>query len=287
MILDFKGFAKYKYDILRNKTSGISFNPKNLILSNENINSKLQSENLSFIEFNNYDIDERTLEFLHKNKSELNKISHLSFWNSKLIDLSLLQYFKKVEFLNISHISDSNFTFNGLDNLENLKTLCLLKTGKIKSFNSIISNQTIENISIIQPTNLKTTHGIGNLKKLKYLNIEGSIDKSYNIDSLNELDTLTHIKKIKLHKIKVPFKELITALKPLGNLELDIDTNLYELEQYKELSKELTNVKSLVFNPYIERKDSIQPIGKGKRIIKKTDKKLDEKINMLKIEWNK
>lgn len=284
MIFDFKDFAKYKYDILNNKLpdsseSGITFTPTRII------NSEFLSENLSFIEFNNYDFNESTIEFLNKNSTYLNQISHLSFWNSKIIELSILHYFKKVEFLSVSHIALPNFSFNGLEFSENLKTLCLLKTGKIKDFKSIVSNNTIENFSIIQPTNIKQTSGLGNLKGLKYLNIEGSADKIYHLETLNEIETLASLEKIKLRRVKIPFQELMCSLKLPRNIEFEIDTNIYETEEYKELSQELKNVKSSVFNPYIERRDFFEPIGKGKRIIKKTDKKLVEKLERLQKEW--
>ncbi|MEP2280058.1 hypothetical protein [Maribacter sp.] len=284
MIFDFKDFAKYKYEILNNKLpdsseSGIVFTPTRVI------NSEILSDNLSFIEFNNYDFNESTIHFLNTKSTYLNQISHLSFWNSKIIDLSLLHYFKKVEFLSVSHIAHPNFSFTGIEYLENLKTLCLLKTGKIKDFKSIVSNNTIENFSIIQPANIKQTSGLGNLKGLKYLNIEGSANKIYHLETLNEIETLASIEKIKLRRVKIPFQELMSSLKLPRNIEFEIDANIYETEEYKELSQELKNVKSSVFNPYIERRDFFEPIGKGKRVIKKTDKKLVEKLERLQKEW--
>ena len=293
MILNFSDFARYKYNMLRKEISdnaemGATFNSKNLLFTPEDNspNSKFLYKNLSFIEFNNYELDESVIKFLSEHKTELNKISHLSFWNSKMADLSLLQYFEKVQFLSIAHILDSEFTFNGLTNSTKLKTLCLLKTGKTKNFKSIGENNTIENFSIVQPTTIKSTTGIKNLKRLKYLNIEGSADKVYTLDRLNELEHLKSLEKIKLHRLKVPFQELITSLKIPNKIELEIDTNLYDTKQYKELGQELKNVTSLAFNPYIERRDFFEPIGKGMRIIKKTDKRLEEKIEKLVTEWN-
>ncbi len=212
----------------------------------------------------------------------------MSFWNTQLPNLKILEYFKNVECLNVAHISDSYFTFDGIDNLKKLKTLCLLKTGKVKDLSSLRIRNGMENFSLIQPTKIKSTEGIENLNGLKYLNIEGSLDTIYKIEKLSGLDRLTTLEKIKFHKVNIPFDELLVTLKTLPNqIELLIDTNLYTAEQYKELSLKLENINSTSFSPYIEQRDSIQPVGKGKRIIKKSDKVFEEKKEKLIKDWNK
>lgn len=299
MIRDYNDFAKYKYrlsnedifsDNLEFGISGIKYNSKILLVlpRNKDLSPINRYSNLEFIEFNNYDLNELEIGILAENKSILNKVTYLSFWNTPLSNLKLLENFKNVEYLNIAHITNSNFTFEGINNLENLKALCLLKTGKLTDLKSLKIKNEIENFSLIQPTKIKSTDGIENLEGLKYLNIEGSFDKTYPIEKLNGLHKLTALKKIKLFKINIPFDELLVTLKKMPNqIELIIDINLYTTEQYKKLSLELDNVNSISFNPYIEQRDSIRPVGKGKRIIKKSDKKFEEKKEKLIINWNK
>lgn len=300
MIRDFREFSKYKYKVSNEDIflenidfgiSGIKYDSKTLlVLPRNNDLSKLSNYNsLNFIEFNNYELNSSEIKFLSKNKAVLEKVKYLSFWNTKLANLEILKYFKNVEYLSIAHITDKNFNFSGIENLKKLKTLCLLKTGKLESISSISINNCIENLSIIQPTNIKSTFGIKNLTKLNYLNIEGSYDKKYEINSLEELEHLSLIEEIKFHYIKLPFDELLKLNSITNKLKLDIDTNLYPTEKYKELSLKLKNVISPVFSPYIDKGeylDFIIPVGKGKRIIKKSDKKIKEKIDKLITEWN-
>lgn len=298
MIRNFNDFSNYKYkvsnedifsDDLELGISGIKYDSKTLLVLPRNKNLSLihQYKELEFIEFNNYDLNNVEIKTLIENKESLEKVKYLSFWNTKIADLRQFYFFQKVEFLSITHITDQNFTLNGIGYLNKLKTLCLLKTGKIKDLTSLNVNRSIENLSIIQPTNIKDTIGIGNLNNLRYLNIEGSYDKTYTLEKLNELDKLPSLEKIELTRIKIPQKELMNALNLPFHIELKIDTNIYSTQEYKELSLELKNVKSNAFSPYIEGNDYVQPIGKGKRRIKKSDKKFKEKIDQLLVEWNK
>lgn len=300
IIRNFSEFSKYKYKVsnenifsenLEFGISGINYDSKTLLVLPRNNNlSKLSNyKDLNFIEFNNYDLSDSEIEYLSINKIILEKVKYLSFWNTKLVDLEILKYFKNLECLSIAHISDRNFNFKGIEYLKKLKTLCLLKTGKLENISSIGINNCIENLSIIQPTNIKSTIGIKNLTKLKYLNIEGSFDKTYQINNLEELNYLSQIEEIKFHYIKLPFEELIKLENITNNIKLDLDTNLFPTKKYKELSLKLKNVISPIFSPYIDKGeylDFIIPVGKGKRIIKKSDKKFKEKIDKLIIEWN-
>ncbi|SFD18760.1 hypothetical protein SAMN04489722_1063 [Algibacter lectus] len=260
MIKNFNDFANYKYQVsnedifsdnLELGISGIKYDSKTLLVlpRNKNLGPINQYRELEFIEFNNYDLNDTEVKILNENEEVLEKVKYLSFWNTKLFDLTLLNIFKNVEFLSISHITDPDFTFNGIRDLSQLKTLCLLKTGKVKDLTSLNFNDSIENLSIIQPTNIKDTIGIGKLNNLKYLNIEGSYDKTYKLEKLNELDKLPSLEKIELTRIKIPQKELITALNLPFQIELKIDTNLYSTQEYKELSLELKNVNSNAFTP--------------------------------------
>ena len=238
MIRDYNDFSKYKYkvsnedifsDNLEHGISGIKLNSKTLLIlpRTKTIGSINQYNDLSFVEFNNYKLTKTDIGILADNRYNFKRVSCLSFWNTKITDLKLLEFFENVEFLNIAHITDKDFTFEGINNLEKLKTLCLLKTGKVKDFSSIKIKNAIENFSLIQPTNIKDTTGIENLRGLKYLNIEGSEDKTYNLERINGLDKLTSLQKIKLHRINIPFEELIVALNLSLKIELEIDTNLY------------------------------------------------------------
>lgn len=299
MILDYNDFAQYKYKLsnedifsenLESGISGIKYDSKTLLvlLRNKSLKPINQYQNLEFIEFNNYALNESEIGILAENQKILNKVTYLSFWNTPLSNLRLLEHFKNVEYLNVAHITDADFTFEGIGNLENLKTLCVLKTGKVKDLKSLQIKNKIENFSLIQPTKIKSIQGIENFEGLKYLNIEGSFDTTYNIENLNGLNKLSTLEKIKLFKVNIPFEELLLTLKNTpSQIELIIDTNLYTTEQYKELSIELKNVKSTSFNPYIEQRDSIRPVGKGKRIIKKSDNKFEEKKEKLIRDWNK
>lgn len=299
MIRDYNDFAHFSYkqrndDIfsenLESGISGIKYDSKTLLVlpRNKSLSPINQYSNLEFVEFNNYNLKKSEIGILAENKSTLSKIKYLSFWNTQLPNLKILEYFKNVECLNVAHISDPYFTFDGIDNLKKLKTLCLLKTGKVKDLSSLRIRNGIENFSLIQPTKIKSTEGIENLNGLKYLNIEGSLDTTYKIEKLSGLDRLTTLEKIKFHKVNIPFDELLVTLKTLPNqIELLIDTNLYTAEQYKELSLKLENINSTSFSPYIEQRDSIQPVGKGKRIIKKSDKVFEEKKEKLIKDWNK
>lgn len=298
MIRDYKDFAHYKYklsneDILSENLefgiSGIKYDSKTLLVlpRNKSLSPINQYPKLEFVEFNNYDLNESEIGILAENKSTLSKIKYLSFWNTQLPNLKILEYFENIECLNIAHITDADFTFDGVDYLEKLKTLCLLKTGKVKDLKEIPIRNEIENFSLIQPTKIKSTEGIENFNGLKYLNIEGSLDTTYKIEKLSGLDNLITLEKIKFHKVNVPFDELMRLKKIPNQIELVIDSNLYPTEQYKELSLELKNVNSNVFAPFIDKRDFIQPIGKGKRIIRKSDKKIEEKKERLISNWNK
>lgn len=298
MIRDYNDFAHYKYKLsnedifsenLEFGISGIKYDSKTLLVlpRNKSLSPINQYPKLEFVEFNNYDLNESEIGILAENKSTLSKIKYLSFWNTQLPNLKILEYFQNIECLNIAHITDVDFTFDGIDYLEKLKTLCLLKTGKIKDLKEIQIRNEIENFSLIQPTKIKSTEGIENFSGLKYLNIEGSLDTTYKIEKLSGLDNLITLEKIKFHKVNVPFNELMRLKKIPNQIELIIDYNLYPTEQYKELSLELKNVNSTVFVPYIDKGDFIQPIGKGKRIIRQSDKKIEEKKERLISDWNK
>lgn len=300
IIRNFSEFSKYKYQVsnenifsknLEFGISGIKYDSKTLLVLPRNNNlSKLSNyQNLNFVEFNNYELSNSEIKYLSKNKAVLEKVKYLSFWNTKLVNLEILKYFENIECLNIAHISDRNFNFKGIEYLKKLRTLCLLKTGKLEDISSIGINDSIENLSIIQPTNIKSTVGIKNLTKLKYLNIEGSFDKTYEINNLEELSHLSLIEEIEFHRIKLNFEELIKLEDIPTKIKLDLDTNLFPAKKYKELSLKLKNVVSPVFYPYIDKgkhRDFIIPVGKGKRIIKKSDKKFKEKIEKLITEWN-
>lgn len=288
MIKNFKEFATYKYNLTNPKKE--QKNKDFYFLTKDKEIEILKLKRIEFLEVNNYYLNQLKIDFLSENRDYFDNIKYLSFWNTKIPDLDILKYFKNVEYLNIAHITDKNFNFNGIKNLEKLKTLCLLKTGKLENISSIGINNCIENLSIIQPTNIKNTIGIKNLTKLKYLNIEGSCDKTYQINNLEELEYLSLIEEIKFHYIKLPFNELMKLKNITNTIKLDIDTNLYLTEKYKELSLILKNVISPVFSPYIDRGEYLSfiiPIGKGKRIIQKSDKKFKEKIEKLVSEWNK
>ena len=221
------------------------------------------------------------LKILSENKDVLKRVKCLSFWNTKLANLELLAYFQNVEYLSIAHIAEKNFTFKSIDYLKKLKTLCLLKTGKVQDFTSVPSNKSIENLSLLQPTHIKNMCGLGNLSGLKYLNISGSLDKVYYLEKINELNRLPSLEKIKFYRIHLPFDELITALDLPIAIELEIDGNLYPTAQYKELSLVLKNVSSQMFSPYIDDVDYVIPIDKGKRRIIKTDENYKEKLGIL------
>ncbi len=284
MIKNFKEFAKYTYD-LRNLKS-INKNDNFCFLTSNNGIEILKEKELEFLEINNYELTDSNIFFLSKNKEHLSSIKYLTFWNTKIPNLEILKYFKNVKYLNIAHITDKNFNFQGIEYLTNLKTLCLLKTGKLTDISSIKENNSIENLSIIQPTNIKSTLGIKNLKKLKYLNIEGSVDKFYEMNSLIELEELSELKEIEFYKVKIPYNEML-SLKEINPIKLKFDTNLYTAEEYKKLSLILKNVNSVNFQAYINEDylSFIQPMGKGKRIIMKTDKNFQTKIDKLIKEW--
>lgn len=298
MIRDYNDFAQYKYKISNKDIfldhldlgiSGIKFDSKALLVlpRNKSLKPINQYSKLKFVEFNNYDLNKSEIEILAENQHVLENVNCLSFWNTKLPDLKILEYFKNVEYLNVAHISDPNFTFEGIDHLDKIKTICLLKTGKIKDFTTLKVKSKVENFSLIQPTNIKSILGIEKLIGLKYLNIEGSMDKTYRIENLKGLDQLTTLEKIKFHKVHIPFDELTILCNLPNQIELEIDANLYPTEQYKELSEKLKNVNSEVFNPYIDQRDFLQVVGKGKRIIRKSDKKFEEKKSAIIRDWNK
>lgn len=295
MITNFQDFANFKYqtskDIFTDNPdfgiSGIKYDSKTLLVNSQtsNLENIHHYHSLKFIEFNDYALKKQDINALKNAQNRLRKVRYLSFWNARLANLKPLIFFKGVNYLNIAHFQNPNFTFQGIQELLNLKTLCLLKTGGVKDLTGLTIAGEIENFSLIQPTNIKNTDGIENLFGLKYLNIEGSLDTIYRLESLNGLNRLSTIERIKFRRIYIPLDQLILALKNLGLIDLDIDHNLYDVEQYKEISKELINVKSRVFHPFTDEGTYIQPVGKGKKRVLKTSKRYEEIRDLLIKDW--
>ena len=191
-------------------------------------------DNLKFITINNYKIGDKQLEILKKYNEKLLNVTHLHIWNIKQNDLELLSMFPNLTHLLVSYIRKADFSFNGLDNLKKLNTLCLLNINKISDFNFLTNSSKLrlKNLSLTYTSNLTSLNGIDRFENLENLSLFASTpesNKKVNLDNLSGIEKLTKLKSLDMGYFRFDITELKDKLSSLAELkEFTIDNIKYE-----------------------------------------------------------
>jgi len=191
-------------------------------------------DNLKFITINNYKIDRKNLDALKKYKNNLIDVSHLHIWNIKQNDLDLISLFPNLTHLLISHVKKADFSFNRLDELMNLTTLCLLSLNKVSDFNFLpnASKSRIKNLSLTYTSNLKSLNGIYKFENLEHLSLYASTtesNKKVDLDDLSGIENLAKLKTFEMGYFRFNNTEMARRLSVLKELkEFIIDNIKYE-----------------------------------------------------------
>ena len=191
-------------------------------------------DNLKFITINNYKIGDKQLEILKKYNEKLLNVTHLHIWNIKQNDLELLSMFPNLTHLLVSYIRKADFSFNGLDNLKKLNTLCLLSINKISDFNFLTNSSKLrlKNLSLTYTSNLTSLNGIDRFENLENLSLFASTpesNKKVNLDNLSGIEKLTKLKSLDMGYFRFDITELKDKLSSLAELkEFTIDNIKYE-----------------------------------------------------------
>lgn len=190
--------------------------------------------NLKFITINNYKIDRKNLAALKKYKDNLINVSHLHIWNIKQNDLDLISLFPNLTHLLISHVKKADFSFNRLDELTNLNTLCLLSLNKVANFNFLpnATKSRIKNLSLTYTSNLKSLNGIDKFENLEHLSLFASTtesNKKVSLDDLSGIENLAKLKTFEIAYFRFDNREMANRLSFLKELkEFAIDNIKYK-----------------------------------------------------------
>ncbi len=180
--------------------------------------------NIKFVEINNYKIDQKGFKVLKDYKDKFENVKFLIIWNIKQNDLELLEIFPNVTHLLISHIGKADFSYKGLDYLNNLETVVLSSVNKITDFNFLTKPQKekIKHLNLTYTANLTKLDGIEDYKNLKTLTLFASTmesRKTVNLESLKGLEKLSNLEGFEIDYFNFDMEELKEKLKPLKKLK--------------------------------------------------------------------
>jgi len=191
-------------------------------------------DKLKFVEINNYKIDKKGFDILKENKNKLENVRFLKIWNIKQNDLELLELFPNVTHLLISYIRKADFSFKGLDYLDNLHTLVLYSVNKITDFNFLTKSQKekIKHLNLTYTAKLTKLDGIEDFKNLETLTLFASTTetrKTVTLENLNGLEKLSNLYSFEIDYFKFDMEELKGKLKQLKKLkQYKIKNDTYE-----------------------------------------------------------
>lgn len=191
-------------------------------------------QHLKFITINNYKVDSKKLTLLKKYADQLVNVTHLHIWNIKQNDLSLLSLFPNLTHLLVSHIKKVDFSFDSLDEVEHLNTLCLLSLNKIADFSFIpaSSKTRLKNLSLTYTQNLSSLKGIGQLENLENLSLFASTmesNKKVELEDLSGIERLTKLRNFEIGYFRFDIAEMQKRLSSLKKLKsFSIDSVSYE-----------------------------------------------------------
>jgi len=202
-----------------------------ILPATEDLNNIRNYKKLKYLEINNYKIGTKENKILEKNENVLKKITHLKIWNIKQNDLEILQYFPKLTHLQISYIKKENFSFKGLNYVNNLNTLCLSSVNGIKDFNFMDNNNKlkIKNLSITYCSKLNNFNGIAEYKNLETLEINYSTLESRKrtlLENISGIEYLEKLKYLELNYYKIDIEYFKNRIKILKNLKEYIIDNV-------------------------------------------------------------
>ncbi|MDR2920351.1 MAG: hypothetical protein LBV72_13435 [Tannerella sp.] len=190
--------------------------------------------NLRYITINNYKVDKKGIEILREHKEKLLNVNFLDIWNIKQNDLDILELFPNLTHLLVSYIGKPDFSFNGLDYLKKLGTLCFSSINKITDFHFLTKSQKqiIKNLSLTYTANLTHLDGIEDFENLETRSLFASTPESrkkVTLENLNGLEKLSKLKSFDIGYFKFDIEELKSKLLHLKHLkQYSIDYKTYE-----------------------------------------------------------
>ena len=189
---------------------------------------------LKFITINNYKVDSKKIAVLKKYADKLANVTHLHIWNIKQSDLSLLSLFPNLTHLLISHLKKADFSFDSLDGVKKLNTLCLLAFNKMAdlSFIPTSSQKRLKSLSITYAQNLKSLKGIDQFENLENLSLFASTmesNKKVDLEDLSGIERLTKLRSFEIGYFRFGIAEMQERLSFLKELKsFSIDNVSYE-----------------------------------------------------------
>jgi len=186
-------------------------------------------DHLKFITINNYKIGNRQLEILTQHRDKLVNVTHLHIWNIKQNGLDLLSLFPNLTHLLVSYIRKADFSFNGLNHVKHLNTLCLLSANKISDFHFLThsSASKLRNLSLTYTSSLTSLDGIDKFENLEGLSLYASTpesNKKVNLDHLSGMERLTQLRALDIGYFRLDVEELkkrLSALTALRQFTVD------------------------------------------------------------------
>ncbi|QKL20854.1 leucine-rich repeat domain-containing protein [Bacillus altitudinis] len=227
------------------------------------------------------DVDENATELVitgkTKNIERLNSFSNLTkLWIYKVGQkefnaiLSLVN--PKMLYMRELRVEDLSI----ISSLQDVEVLSLEWNTKAQSLWDLSKNTFLKSLSL---TDFSKLNDIAPLQKntgLEWLQLSGGIWNTLNLNTLQPLRYLKHLKYLCLSNIKVKDESLepISALE--GLKELDI-SNQFPTEEYARLSVTLPNTKCDRFAPYIFLSSPI--VDKDVMVIGKRKPKINSKVD--------
>ena len=219
-------FLPYNSEESAKSISGTAFHSEVLYVLPSALNLKNieNYNNIKFVEINNFKIDKKGFAILNEHKKKLENVKFLIIWNIRQNDLELLELFPNVTHLLISYIEKVDFSFKGLDYLNNLETLVLSSVNKITDFNFLTKSQKekIKHLNLAYTARLTKLDGIEDFKNLETITLFASTTesrKTVTLESLNGLEKLSNLSSFEIDYFKFDMEDLKERLKHLKKLK--------------------------------------------------------------------
>ncbi len=168
-----------------------------------------------------------------------------------------------------------------VSSLKNLEVLSLEWNTKAKSLWDISKNTSLTSLSIKDFSKLNDISPLKNSSNLEVLQLSGGNWHSLNLNTLQPVSHLKHLKYLGLANVRVKDETLepISALKGLRKLEI---SNQFPTEEYARLSVTLPNTTCNYFQPYVSLSTPIE--GKDVMVVGKRKPFLNSKVDVKRLQ---
>lgn len=140
-----------------------------------------------------------------------------------------------------------------LETLEKCETLITEWNTKATKIWNIESNRNLKKLAIRDYSKISDLTPLEKASHIKSLSLDGGMDKTLKIDSLNPLSKLTQLEFLRLTNINVK-DESLEPISHLINLKILELSNQFPTKEYANLSAKLTSTKCSMFRPHLKVK---------------------------------